>query len=402
MIFDKLLKKDEDSGKTAEAESVSAVDYYAEGKAQFYAGHYTQAMEYFQAAIAEHPERENVYLKLADTFLAMGKQKEASSTLYKLLARYPDSAQAQEMLKKCQSKPTPEPPQKMEEVSFNNDDEPARINSRTASNISSDAFSVDLGMIKFNMIRVEGGSFMMGSPDNDSDAEEDEMPQHRVTLSDYYIGETQVTQALWKAVMGTTVRQQRPKEFRSLPMYGEGDNYPMYYISWDESLEFVHKLNQMTGKTFRLPTEAEWEYAARGGRKSQGYKYAGSNDIDKVAWYDKNSGYRTHPVKQKSANELGLYDMSGNVWEWCQDLYDDYSDCYQANPTGAYVGLTRVIRGGCFEDSARICRVACRSHDVDVGGEIGVRLALSKKKNTSWLFRKILYLFTPSNEANEQ
>lgn len=134
MIFDKLFKKDKDSGKTTETKPVSAVDYYAEGKAQFNAGRYTQAMEFFQAAIAEHPERENAYLKLADTFLAMGKQKEASSTLYKLLARYPDSTQAQEMLKKCQPKPTPEPPRKRDDVSFSIDDEFARLNSGTVSN----------------------------------------------------------------------------------------------------------------------------------------------------------------------------------------------------------------------------------------------------------------------------
>ena len=134
MIFDKLFKKDKDSGKTTETKPVSTVDYYAEGKNQFNAGRYTQAMEFFQAAIAEHPERENAYLKLADTFLAMGKQKEASSTLYKLLARYPDSTQAQEMLKKCQPKPTPEPSRKKDDVSFSIDDEFARLNSGTVSN----------------------------------------------------------------------------------------------------------------------------------------------------------------------------------------------------------------------------------------------------------------------------
>lgn len=134
MIFDKLFKKDKDSSKTTESKPVSEMDYYAEGKAQFNAGHYTQAMEYFQAAIAEHPERENAYLKLADSFLAIGKQKEASSTLYQLLARYPESTQAQEMLKKCQPKPTPEPPRKRDDVSFSIDDEFARLNSGTVSN----------------------------------------------------------------------------------------------------------------------------------------------------------------------------------------------------------------------------------------------------------------------------
>jgi formylglycine-generating enzyme required for sulfatase activity len=200
------------------------------------------------------------------------------------------------------------------------------------------------------MIRVEGGSFMMGSPDNDSEAWNKEKPQHRVTLSDYYIGETQVTQALWKAVMGDN------------PSRWKGDSLPVEEVSWDDCQDFIKQLNKMTGKTFRLPTEAEWEYAARGGRKSQGFKYAGGNGLDKVAWYRENSGMKTHPVKQKSANELGLYDMSGNVWEWCQDWYGDYSSSVQTNPSGPSSGSFRVIRGGSWYFNARRCRVAGRSH----------------------------------------
>ena len=206
-----------------------------------------------------------------------------------------------------------------------------------------------VGAVQFKMIHVEGGSFMMGSPDNDSDAYSDEQPQHRVTLSDYYIGETQVTQELWKAVMGDN------------PSNWKGDSLPVEEVSWEDCQEFIKQLNLKTGKTFRLPTEAEWEYAARGGRKSLGYKYAGGNDIDKVAWYWNNSGGKTHPVKQKSANELGLYDMSGNVWEWCQDWWGRYSIDTQNNPKGPTSGSYRVLRGGSWDGSARGCRLAYRN-----------------------------------------
>jgi formylglycine-generating enzyme required for sulfatase activity len=223
-----------------------------------------------------------------------------------------------------------------------------------------------VGGVSFKMIRVEGGSFMMGSPDNDSDAQGDEKPQHRVTLSDYYIGETQVTQALWEAVMGGN------------PSLWKGNNLPVEQVSWKVCQEFIKQLNKKTGKTFRLPTEAEWEYAARGGRKSQCFKYVGGNDIDKVAWYDGNSGVKTHSVKQKNANELGLYDMTGNVWEWCQDWFGSYSGSSQTNPTGPSTGSNRVLRGGSWSNSARICRVATRSYyspDYRRSG-IGFRLAL--------------------------
>ena len=198
--------------------------------------------------------------------------------------------------------------------------------------------------VSFTMVRVEGGTFMMGS--NERKADSKEKPVHQVTLSTYYIGETEVTQALWEAVMGTTVSQQGYKENPSWPMYGEGPNYPMYYISWDECQTFVQKLSQLTGKQFRLPTEAEWEYAARGGQKSRGYKYAGSKKLDDVAWHCDNSGVHTHPVAMKQANELGLYDMSGNVWEWCQDWFDLYSNRAETNPKGPSRGTYRVTRGG--------------------------------------------------------
>jgi len=206
-----------------------------------------------------------------------------------------------------------------------------------------------VGSVEFKMIRVEGGSFMMGSPDSDSDAYNNEKPQHRVTLSDYYIGETPVTQALWQAVMGNN------------PSSSKGTNNPVECVSWNDCQEFIQKLNRLTGMAFALPTEAQWEYAARGGNKSKGFKYSGSNNIGEVAWYDDNSGNKSHPVKGKRANELGLYDMSGNVWEWCKDRYGDYSSSSQTNPTGPATGSIRMLRGGCWGSYARHCRVARRS-----------------------------------------
>ena len=212
----------------------------------------------------------------------------------------------------------------------------------------------------FCMVYVEGGTFMMGATSEES--EDDEKPAHRVTLSDYYIGQFEVTQALWQAVMGTTVAQQRDEASSPGPLAGLGDNYPMYYINWLDCQRFVNKLNnilskQLNGKRFALPTEAQWEYAARGGQKSKGYKYAGSNTLKEVGWYANwynaymNSNEVTHPVGQKLPNELGLYDMSGNVEEWCQDYYAPYPSTAQINPTGPADGTFYVCRGGCFRYS---------------------------------------------------
>ena len=199
------------------------------------------------------------------------------------------------------------------------------------------------------MVYVSGGTFTMGATsEQGSDAYDWEKPAHSVTLSGYYIGKYEVTQGLWKAVMGSN------------PSYFKGDNLPVEHVSWDEVQEFLRKLNEITGKNYRLPTEAEWEFAARGGNSSRGYKYSGSNSIGNVAWYDGNSGDRTHAVGTKSPNELGIYDMSGNVYEWCQDWYGDYSSSSQRNPKGPNGGSRRVFRGGSWH-SARDCRVSCRS-----------------------------------------
>jgi formylglycine-generating enzyme required for sulfatase activity len=168
--------------------------------------------------------------------------------------------------------------------------------------------------VSFTMVKVDGGTFKMGATsEQGSDAEEDEKPAHSVTLSSYWIGQTEVTKALWNAVMGTN------------PSLSKGDELPVENVSWKDCQKFIKKLNQLTGETFRLPTEAEWEYAARGGNKSKGYKYSGSNDLGTVAWSSNNSLPKTHPVATKQPNELGIYDMSGNVYEWCNDYYDSYS-----------------------------------------------------------------------------
>lgn len=215
----------------------------------------------------------------------------------------------------------------------------------------------EVGGVEFKMVKVEGGTFMMGAqkidpmfPNYDGEAWEFESPVHEVELSDYYIGETQVTQALWKAVMGNN-----PSGFTV------DDDFPVETVSWDDIVEkFIPALNKKTGRTFRLPTEAEWEYAARRGNKSKGHKYSGSDEIDEVAWYSRNSGGKTHPVKGKKANELGLYDMSGNVWEWCSDRFGFYSSGAQTNPQGPDEGSRRVLRGGSFGFEARYCRVSSR------------------------------------------
>ena len=240
--------------------------------------------------------------------------------------------------------------------------------------------------VSFKMVEVEGGTFTMGATsEQGSDAYRDEKQTHQVTLSTYYIGQTEVTQALWEAVMGKNVTQIAKENNWST--CGVGPDYPMYYISWNDCQEFIQKLNQLTGKTFRLPTEAEWEYAARGGNKSKGYKYAGSNTLSEVAWYgysdynDKNRTITTEttmPVAQKAPNELGVYDMSGNVWEWCQDWYGSYSSSSQTNPQGPSSGSRRVNRGGSWYYCAGHCRVSNRGDYLPTarGNFLGLRLVL--------------------------
>jgi len=213
--------------------------------------------------------------------------------------------------------------------------------------------------VSFTMVYVQGGTFTMGATsEQGSDALDWEKPTHSVTLSSYMIGQTEVTQALWQAVMGNN-----PSRFT-------GDSRrPVENVSWDDCQEFLRKLNSLTGQRFRLPTEAEWEFAARGGVNSRGYKYSGSNTLGNVAWYDSNAcdgvgrnspNYGTHPVGTKQSNELGIYDMSGNVIEWCSDWYGDYSSSSQTNPQGPSSGSDHVLRGGSWNNFTRSCRVSFR------------------------------------------
>jgi formylglycine-generating enzyme required for sulfatase activity len=232
-----------------------------------------------------------------------------------------------------------------------------------------------------NLVFVKGGTFRMGN----NNGENDEKPVHTVTVNDFYIGKYEVTQKEWKDIMGNN------------PSYFKGKNRPVENVSWYDAISFCNKLSEEKGLTkfytidgtnvtmnwgangYRLPTEAEWEYAARGGQLSKGYKYSGSNDIDAVAWYDGNSGNKTHAVGTKQPNELGIYDMSGNVWEWSNDWYSDnyYSSSPSNNPQGPSTGSSRVIRGGSWYFDADYCRATYR-FSVSPGlsyGFIGFRLA---------------------------
>ena len=223
--------------------------------------------------------------------------------------------------------------------------------------------------INIDMVRVEARTFTMGATPEMENPFDWEKPTHQVTLTnDYYIGKYEVTQALWQAVMGNN-----PSKFN-------GDNLPVENVSWNDCQEFISKLNRITGKTFRLPTEAEWEYAARGGKKSKGYQFSGSNNISDVAWYKDNSGSKTHAVGSKQANELGIYDMSGNVFEWCQDWFGSYSSSSQVNPISANSGSLRVIRGGSWNFNASFCRSSYRyGHSPDLRyDDLGLRLVLSE------------------------
>ncbi|MDD4847498.1 MAG: formylglycine-generating enzyme family protein [Bacteroidales bacterium] len=233
-------------------------------------------------------------------------------------------------------------------------------------------FTVTINDVTFEMIAVEGGTFMMGSQNTDpsganydEEAFDNESPVHQVTLSDFYIEKYEVTQAQWRAIIGDN------------PSYFSGcDDCPVEQVSWNDIQDFLQKLNALTGKNFVLPTEAQWEFAARGGNKSNGYKYSGSNTLGNVGWYYYNSGSTTHRVGQKIPNELGIYDLSGNVWEVCQDWKGSYSSGSQTNPTGPALGSFRVLRGGSWCNSAMGCRVSCRFSHASSFYDTGFRVAL--------------------------
>ena len=218
--------------------------------------------------------------------------------------------------------------------------------------------------VNMKMIWVEGGDFLMGcTSEQGGDCDSDEQNVRRVTVDGFYIGMLEVTQSQWEKVVGTSIYQQKSQAGGdSTP--GTGPDYPMYYVSWDEAMEFCRLLSNKTGRTYTLPTEAQWEYAARGGNKNEGAKYAGSNMIDAVAWYTDNSGSSTHIVGSKRANALGICDMSGNVWEWCKDWYADSYVSYDTNnPVGPSSGSDRVLRGGSYKSSVGRCRVALRAYN---------------------------------------
>ena len=248
-------------------------------------------------------------------------------------------------------------------LAYNNDDETPPTGGGSVNDGQNEVYTVN--GVSFKMIAVKGGTFQMGATSEQTGATSDKSPTHSVTLSNYYIGETEVTQELWNAVMGSN-----PSNFT-------GDmQCPVERVSWDDCQTFISRLNELTGATFRLPTEAQWEYAARGGNQAQGRLYSGSNTIDEVAWYTSNSS-TTHPVKTKAPNELGIYDMSGNVWEWCSDWYGSYSSAAQTDPTGPSTGSYRVNRGGGCYSIAAYCRVALRSYSSPAGSDnyLGLRLA---------------------------
>ena len=255
-------------------------------------------------------------------------------------------------------------------------DSPMGYSSHTASAVAQ-VFTETAWDINMKMIWVEGGDFLMGCTSEQSDCGADEQNVRRVTVDGFYIGMLEVTQSQWEKVVGITISQQRNKKGADYSLQGVGSDYPMYYVSWDEAMEFCRLLSNKTGLTYTLPTEAQWEYAARGGNKNEGAKYAGTNMIDAVAWYSNNSGSTTHIVGSKRANALGIYDMSGNVWEWCKDWYaNSYASYYTNNPTGPSSGTYRVIRGGGWSSNNPSCRIADRdnrSYDYR-GSNLGFRV----------------------------
>ena len=245
----------------------------------------------------------------------------------------------------------------------------------SSTTMSNDVISIPVkDGISIVMVKVDAGTFMMGNTDEflkifmSSEMKDDEL-KHEVTLTDdYYMGKYEVTQALWQAVMGSN------------PSRSKGDNLPVENVSWNDCQKFIRKLNSMTGRKFRLPTEAEWEYAARGGKKSRGYQYGGSSNISDVAWYDGNSYKKPFAVGTKQPNELGIYDMTGNVYEWCQDWKGSYSNSSQTNPTGPTSGADRVVRGGSWSSNQMFCRSSyrCSFTPSFSNCDLGLRLALSE------------------------
>ena len=226
--------------------------------------------------------------------------------------------------------------------------------------------TVDVNGVELEMVRIDGGRFIMGGTRDDVKYEDNELPSHEVSVDTFYMSKFEVTQKLWKAVMGYN-----PSGF-------VGDDLPVENVSWDDCQQFVSKLSLLTNHTFRLPTEAEWEYAAKGGPAQEDYLYAGSNELDSVAWAPFNSNGSTHPVGSKDSNTCGLYDMSGNVYEWCSDNYDYYPSLPQDNPKGPTYGTNRVFRGGSWRYADKFSRVTFRAYTPASGRypNLGLRLVM--------------------------
>lgn len=223
--------------------------------------------------------------------------------------------------------------------------------------------------ITIDMVRVKSGRLVMGATREMGSRFNSEIPRHEVAITEnFYIGKYEVTQALWKAVMGTN------------PSFFKGDNLPVENVSWNECKAFITKLNRLTGKRFRLPTEAEWEYAAYGGPENQGYMFSGGNDQTKVACYAGNSNGKTKPVGSKQPNELGIYDMSGNVAEWCQDWFGKYTSGLKTNPKGPSSGTLKIYRGGSYKSDAWYvnCIYRSKANTNTKQNSIGFRLALNE------------------------
>ena len=229
-------------------------------------------------------------------------------------------------------------------------------------------------LVNDGMVYVPGGTFTMGARDEQNGYSE-ERPSHEVTLSGYYISKYEVTQELWEAVMGNN-----PSGFQSVSK--GSSKHPVEMVSWDDCQEFISKLNKITGENFRLPSEAEWGFAARGGESSLNYKYSDSNSLKEVAWFANNSDSSSHPVGTKKPNEFGLYDMNGNVWEWCQDWYGEYPNNSQTNPIGPPSGTHHVYRGGSWDDPESYCRISFRGHKMqsnERSNRLGLRLVMDAK-----------------------
>jgi formylglycine-generating enzyme required for sulfatase activity len=280
--------------------------------------------------------------------------------------RYSEAKTYYETAKKCNGGNPTEAQKKINQCNAKLNPAPKPTQSSSPIPKTNQTFTVN--GVSFKMVYVQGGTFTMGcTSEQVNECNPEEKPAHTVTLSDFYMGETEVTQELWETVMGSTVRELRDIGNPNWQIRGEVADHPMYYVNWNEAVEFCKKLNEKlrdqlpSGYIIALPTEAQWEYAARGGRKSRHYMYAGSNSLDDVAWYNGNSSSTTHPVKSKLPNELGLYDMSGSVCEWCSDYWHNYSSTSKTNPKGPSSGSSRVNRGGSYSHYDWSCRVSDRN-----------------------------------------